>query len=177
MSPGGTGVAVDAVAVAVEQIQATPQSVKLSTHNQPGSRTHLGLGLGGWSIRSLSAFAFALARCLIRHLLRQLPSLLLSLSLSPFSFRHDGTTATAGGWWLVAGVPAENPDEWGRMGLAWGRMGLAWGRMGLAWGWHGVGMGLACMGLAWGWHGVGMGLAWGWHAWGWHGVYQLIEAY
>jgi hypothetical protein len=49
-------------------------------------------------------------------------------------------------WEAVAGVPAENPDEWG---------------------WHGVGMGLAG-----GWHGVGMGLAWGWHgaAWGSHGV-------
>jgi hypothetical protein len=51
-----------------------------------------------------------------------------------------------------AGVPAENPDEWGWHGPG----------MGLAWAWHGVGMGLAWgrMGLAWG----RMGLAWA--AWG-----------
>jgi hypothetical protein len=38
------------------------------------------------------------------------------------------------------GVPAENPDALGRMGLARGRMGLAWGRMGLACGaaWGGI---------------------------------------
>jgi hypothetical protein len=59
-----------------------------------------------------------------------------------------------------AGVPAEHPYAWGRMGLARGRMGShgvssIWGHMGP----HGVGMG-----LAWGWHaGVGMGLSWGWH--------------
>jgi hypothetical protein len=58
----------------------------------------------------------------------------------------------------MAGVPAENPDAWGRIGLASGWHG---GVMGLAWGWHGVGMGPRGVGtgtgLAWGWHGVGMG--------------------
>jgi hypothetical protein len=61
--------------------------------------------------------------------------------------------------YVLSGAPAENPDEWGRMGSAWGWHGVGVG-MGLAcWGWHGVSMGP---------HGVGMGLAWGWH-----GVYQL----